>query len=96
MIKEDFVIKAYYIPIKEHLKILKKIKNKYKFNTWLEKTVELECFENLPIQYRVAPKHKYIGYICEDNADFYKIEYKIKKFIDWKSFLKEDLTMETE
>ena len=51
---------------------------------------------DLPIQYRVSPKHKDIGYICEDNADFYKIEYKIKKFIDWKSFLKEDLTMETE
>lgn len=27
MIKEDFVIKAYYIPVKEHLKILKKIIN---------------------------------------------------------------------
>ena len=96
MVKEDFVIKAYYIPIKEHLKILKKIKNKYKFNTWLEKTVELEDFENLPIQYRVSPKSKDIGYILEDNADFYKIEYKIKKFIDWESFLKKDLTMETE
>lgn len=96
MIKEDFVIKAYYIPIKEHLKILKKIKNKYKFNTLLEKTVELANFQNLPIQYRVSPKSKDFGYINEDNADFYKIEYKIKKFIDWKSFLNQNLTMETE
>ena len=96
MIKEDFVIKAYYIPAKEHLKILKKIKNKYKINTRLEKTAKLESFDNLPIQYRVSPKSKNIGYIREDNTDFYKIKYKIKKFIDWESFLKKDLTMETE
>ena len=96
MIEEDFVIKAYYIPLEKHLKILEKIRNKYKFNTWLEKTVDLESFYNLPIQYRVSPKSKDIGYIYEDNADFYKIEYKIKKFIDWKSFLNKDLTMETE
>lgn len=96
MIEEDFVIKAYYIPLEKHLKILEKIRNKYKFNTWLEKTVDLERFYNLPIQYRVSPKSKDIGYITEDNSDYYKVEYDIKKFIDWKSFLNKDLIMETE
>lgn len=96
MIEEDFVIKAYYISSKKHLEILKKIKNKYKFNTWLEQTAELESFENLPIQYRVSPKHKDIGYIYKDDGDFYKVEYKIKKFIDWRNFLNQNLIMETE
>ena len=96
MIEEDFVIKAYYIPLEKHLKILEKIKNKYKFNTWLEQIVELEDFENLPIQYRISPKSKDIGYIYIDYDDFYKVEYDIKKFIDWKSFLNQNLTMETE
>ena len=96
MIEEDFVIKAYYIPLKKHLKILEKIKNKYKFNTCLEQTVELEDFENLPIQYRISPKSKDIGYICKNNEDFYKVEYDIKKFIDWRKFLNENLTMETD
>ena len=96
MIEEDFVIKAYYIPLKEHLKILKKIKNKYKLNTLLEKTAESEDFENLPIQYRVSPKSEDIGYIYKDDGDFYKVEYKIKKFIDWRKFLNQNLTMETE
>lgn len=62
----------------------------------VRKTVDLECFYNLPIQYRVSPRYKDIGYIKEDNSDFYKVEYDIKKFIDWKSFLNKDLTMETE
>ena len=96
MIEEDFVIKAYYIPLKEHLKILKKIKNKYKIDTCLEQTAELESFENLPIQYRVSPKSEDIGYICRDYGDFYKVEYDIKKFIDWRKFLNQNLTMETE
>ena len=92
MIEEDFVIEACYIPLKEHLKILKKIKNKYKIDIGLD----LANFENLQIQYRVSPKSKDFGYICKSNDDFYKIEYNIKKFIDWKSFLNKGLTMETE
>lgn len=96
MIKENFVIKAYYIPLEEHLKIIKKIKNEYKINT--EDLMEvIEDFNfNLPIQYRVNPESKSFGYIYDDDTDFYKVEWKIKKFIDWKNFLNKDLTMETE
>ena len=90
MIEENFVIKAYYIPLEEHLKILEKIKNEYKISIDLIKIIEGFNFEDLPIQYRVNPESKDIGYIYENNEDFYKVEYDIKKFIDWKSFLNKD------
>lgn len=96
MIKENFVIKAYYIPLKKHLKILEKIKNEYKINTDSINSIKyIFNFDDLPIQYRVNPESKSFGYIYDD-TDFYKVEWKIKKFIDWKSFLNKDLTMETE
>lgn len=93
MIKESFVIKAYYIPLEEHLK---KIKNEYKIS--IDDLMEvIEDFDfNLPIQYRVSPESKSFGYIYDGDTDFYKVEWKIKKFIDWKSFLNKDLIMETE
>ena len=95
MIKESFVIKAYYITLKKHLKILEKIKNEYKINTDLMEAIKYFNFDELPIQYRVNPESKSFGYI-DDDTDFYKVEWKIKKFIDWKSFLNKDLIMETE
>ena len=95
MIEEDFVIKAYYIPLEKHLKILEKIKNEYKINTGLMGAIKYFNFDELPIQYRVNPESKSFGYI-DDDTDFYKVEWKIKKFIDWKSFLNKDLIMETE
>ena len=95
MIKENFVIKAYYIPLKKHLKILEKIENEYKISTDLMEAIEEFKIDKLQIQYRVSPESKSFGYI-DDDTDFYKVEWKIKKFIDWKSFLNKDLTMETE
>ena len=95
MIKESFVIKAYYIPLEKHLKILEKIKNEYKINIDLMEAIKYFIVDDLPIQYRVNPESKNFGYIYDD-TDFYKVEWKIKKFIDWKSFLNKDLTMETE